>query len=587
MPISLSSELKVLELGTQIQEQVKDELSKDQREYFLREQLKVIKKELGEEDDLQAEIKRLEEEVKAAEMTAEANEMAERELTRMARMSPASQEYHVTRTYLDWLISLPWKRETEDNLDIERARRILNEDHYDIEKVKERILEYLAVRILKPDARGPILCFVGPPGVGKTSLGRSIARALGREFIRLSLGGVRDEAEIRGHRRTYVGSLPGRIIQSMRRIKTKNPVFMLDEVDKLGSDFRGDPSSALLEVLDPEQNNSFSDHYLEVSFDLSRVMFITTANLLFPIPPALQDRMETIELPGYMHEEKYQIARKFLIPKQLSEKGLTRSDVSFDRGALKCIITNYTREAGVRNLEREIGSVLRKIAVKKISGRRKPKCIKKTNLLELLGPPRFVSDTARRKDEVGIATGLGWTSAGGTLLFVEATKMRGTGKPIQLTGQLGSVLKESCLAAVSYLRSRSTELAIPEELFATHDFHVHIPEGATPKDGPSAGVAVVAALASLFMNLPVRKDVSMTGEITLTGKVLPVGGIKEKIMAAKRAGIKTVLLPTKNLDDLVDLPSELLKNMKIIPADNIDDILSHTLLKKARRESRR
>jgi len=578
----LSSELKVLEFGSKIQEQVKDELSKDQREYFLREQLKVIKKELGEEDDLSAEVRKLEEDVRAADMPKEAVEMAERELSRIARMSPASQEYQVVRTYLDWLITLPWKTESEDNLDIDRARQILNEDHYDIEKVKERILEYLAVRILKPDARGPILCLSGPPGVGKTSLGRSIARALGREFVRLSLGGVRDEAEIRGHRRTYVGSLPGRIIQSMRKTKTRNPVFMLDEVDKLGNDFRGDPSSALLEVLDPEQNNSFSDHYLEVPFDLSRVMFITTANLLHTIPPALRDRMESIQLPGYMQEEKFHIARKFLIPKQLEEKGLTKADVLIQPGAVRSIIENYTREAGVRNLEREIGSVLRKVVVKKVSGRIKTATIRKEDLVELLGPPKYISETAIRKNEVGIATGLGWTAAGGTLLFVEATRMKGTGKPIQLTGHLGNVLKESCLAAISYLRAKSSELDVSEEFFVNNDIHIHIPEGATPKDGPSAGVAVVTALASLITDTPVRKDVSMTGEITLTGKVLPVGGIREKILAARRAGIKTVVIPARNVDDLVDIPPDLLKGIKVIPVDSVDDVLTYTLKGKTR-----
>jgi ATP-dependent Lon protease len=574
----LSSELKVLEFGSKIQEQVKSELSKDQREYFLREQLKVIRRELGEEDEAQAEVRRLEAEVEAAKMPQEAAEMAQRELARMARMSPAAQEYHVARTYIDWLVSLPWNRESEDNLDIERARRSLDDDHYDIEKVKERILEYLAVRILKPDAKGPILCFVGPPGVGKTSLGRSIAGSLGREFVRLSLGGVRDEAEIRGHRRTYVGSLPGRIIQSMRRVKTRNPIFMLDEVDKLGSDFRGDPAAALLEVLDPEQNGAFSDHYLEVPFDLSRVMFITTANLLYPIPPALQDRMETIEIPGYLHEEKYQIARKFLIPKQMSEKGLTKDDVTLRDGAVSGIITDYTREAGVRNLEREIGRVLRKVAVRKVSGARMPVTLKRSDLADFLGPPKYFHETANRTHEVGVATGLGWSAAGGTLLFVEATAMKGSGKPIQLTGQLGNVLKESCFAAVSYLRSRSLTLRIPQDFFSQHDIHIHIPEGATPKDGPSAGVAVVASLASLITRVPVRRDVSMTGEITLTGKVLPVGGIKEKVMAAKRAGITTVLLPEKNIDDLGDIPAGLLGKMKIIPVTTIEEVLSGALL---------
>lgn len=584
----LSSELRVLEFGSKIQEQVKNELSKDQREYFLREQLKVIRRELGEEDEAQAEVRRLEAQVEASGMPQEAAEMAQRELARMARMSAATQEYHVARTYVDWLVSLPWQRESEDNLDIGRAKRILDDDHYDIEKVKERILEYLAVRILKPDAKGPILCFVGPPGVGKTSLGRSIAKALGREFVRLSLGGVRDEAEIRGHRRTYVGSLPGRIIQSMRRVKTKNPVFMLDEVDKLGSDFRGDPAAALLEVLDPEQNNAFSDHYLEVSFDLSRVMFITTANLLYTLPPALLDRMETIELPGYLQEEKYQIARKFLIPKQMSEKGLTKNDIVLRDGALRGIIIDYTSEAGVRNLEREIGKVLRKVAVRKVSGARKPVAIKRDDLTTYLGPPKFFHETARRAHEVGIATGLGWSAAGGTLLFVEATAMKGSGKSLQLTGQLGNVLKESCFAAVSYLRSRSADLKIPEDFFAHHDIHIHIPEGATPKDGPSAGVAVVASLASLITGVPVRRDVSMTGEITLTGKVLPVGGIKEKVMAAKRAGITTVLLPEKNVDDLGDVPTELLKKLKIVPVTTIDDVLSGALLSnKTRRTKKR
>jgi ATP-dependent Lon protease len=520
-------------------------------------------------------------------MPQEAAEMAKRELSRMARMSLAAQEYHVARTYIDWLISLPWHVESKDNLDIERARRILDEDHYDIEKVKERILEYLAVRILNPDAKGPILCLVGPPGVGKTSLGKSIARSLGREFVRLSLGGVRDEAEIRGHRRTYVGSMPGRIIQSMRRVKTRNPIFMLDEVDKLGSDFRGDPGAALLEVLDPEQNGSFSDHYLEVAFDLSRVMFITTANLLHPIPPALQDRMETIELAGYLQEEKYQIAKRFLIPKQMTEKGLGRSDVSFRDGILDGLINDYTREAGVRGLEREIGRVLSKIAVRKVSGARMPIALTRELLPDLLGPSRYFQETANRSDEVGIATGLGWSAVGGTVLFVEATAMKGSGRPIQLTGQLGNVLKESCFAAVSYLRSRSLALRIPEDFFTHHDIHIHIPEGATPKDGPSAGVAVVASLASLITGIPVRRDVSMTGEITLTGKVLPVGGIKEKVMAAKRAGITTVLLPEKNMDDLGDIPAGLLRKLKIVPVTTIEEVLSGALLKNRTRKTRR
>ncbi|MBN1894568.1 endopeptidase La, partial [bacterium] len=520
----LNRELELLKLGNKIQSEVKNRIEDSQREYFLREQMKAIQKELGEKDERTAEVDEIKARIEQAGMSAEARETAEKELDRLAKMPPQAAEYTVSRTYLDWLISLPWKKATEDSIDISHAKRILDEDHYDLKDVKDRILEFLAVRKLKESSKGPILCFVGPPGVGKTSLGKSIARAMGRQFIRYSLGGMRDEAEIRGHRRTYIGSLPGRIIQGMKKAGSNNPVFMLDEIDKVGTDFRGDPASALLEVLDPEQNASFSDHYLEVSFDLSRVMFITTANMLDTIPRPLLDRMEVLRLPGYIQEEKLEIAKTYLIPRQREENGLKRSQIRFTDRAIKKIISEYTQEAGLRNLEREIGTCCRKVARMIAEGSKHKVIVDAGNVHELLGPQKIISEMAQRKDEVGIATGLAWTPVGGVILFVEATAMSG-GKGLVLTGQLGEVMKESAQAALSYIRSHAAKYGIPEDFFHKQDLHIHIPEGATPKDGPSAGVTLAAALVSLLTNKPVRKDFAMTGEITLRGKVLPIGGV--------------------------------------------------------------
>ncbi len=574
----LMRELKVLELGDQIRKKAKGELSKDQREYYLREQLKVIREELGEGDDRARELRELKTSIEVSGMPAEAKEVAERELNRLGRMSVSSSEYHVSRTYLDWLVSLPWSAETGQEIDIQRARDILNGDHYDLKDVKERIIEYLAIRRLKPDVKGPILCFVGPPGVGKTSLGRSIAKALGRRFCRISLGGIRDEAEIRGHRRTYVGSLPGRIIQNIAKVRARDPVFMLDEIDKLGIDFRGDPSSALLEALDPEQNSLFSDHYLEVSFDLSKVIFITTANLIHQVPPALQDRMEIIEIPGYTLEEKFNIAREYLLPRRLRESGLRKADVQVTDAVIKKIIRQYTREAGVRNLERELGKIMRKVAVSVVSGDKKKKRVAMGNLVDFLGPERYTSELAGRKDEIGVSTGLAWTAVGGKIMFIEATRMRGTGKSLQLTGHLGDVMKESARAALSYLRSNPVQWAIPEEAFIQHDLHLHIPAGATPKDGPSAGVAILTALASLLSGRPVRHDIAMTGEVTLRGKILPVGGIREKVLAAREAGIREVLLPEENRNDLTEIPGEIRKEMKLIMVRHVSEVLNRALI---------
>ena len=537
----LSKELEVLKLQSKIQEETKSKLGKAQREYFLRQQLESIKKELGEEDEHAIEIKELKKQIEDSGMTPEAMKEAKRELDRLDKLPPQAAEYHVIRTYLDWLVSVPWKKSTKDNLDIERAGKILNEDHYDLEKVKDRILEFLAVRKLKKDTKGPILCFVGPPGVGKTSLGQSIARALGRKFIRLSLGGIRDEAEIRGHRRTYIGALPGRIIQGVRRAGTNNPVFMLDEVDKIGVDFRGDPSSALLEVLDPEQNHSFSDHYLDVSFDLSKVMFITTANILYTIPPALLDRMEVLELPGYPEEEKLVIAKRFLLPRQIKENGLKPEDVKFADSAIKKIIREYTREAGVRNVEREIANILRKIAKEIAKGKKGPFEVDGKDVASYLGQVKFFSEVAERTSEPGVATGLAWTPQGGEILFIEANKMSGK-KGLTLTGQLGQTMQESAKAALSYVRSKAKKLKIDENFFEKYDIHIHVPQGAVPKDGPSAGVAMATALVSLLTDRLVKYDMAMTGEITLKGKVLPVGGIKEKVLAASRAAIKEILI---------------------------------------------
>lgn len=573
----LNKEVQVLELGNKIQSQVKEDMDRTQREYYLREQLKAIKKELGELDDHSSEIKELRERIKKAKMPPDVVAAAEKELDRLSKIPPASAEYTVSRTYLDWLVELPWSNSTADNLEIQNAQKTLDEDHYDLEKVKKRILEYLAVRKLKADMKGPILCFVGPPGVGKTSLGKSIARAMGRKFIRISLGGVRDEAEIRGHRRTYVGALPGRIIQGVKKAGSNNPVFMLDEVDKIGMDFRGDPSSALLEVLDPEQNFSFSDHYIDLPFDLSKVMFITTANVLDTIPPPLRDRMETLELPGYSEEQKMMIAKEFLVPKQISEHGLTSEHIEFQEEAIQTIISSYTREAGVRNLEREIAAICRGVAKDVASGNSHDKVIiSLENLHKFLGPVKFFPEVAERTSEPGVATGLAWTPTGGDIIFVEATKMRGE-KGLTLTGQLGDVMKESAQAALAYVRSKAKELGIEEDFFSKHDIHIHVPAGAIPKDGPSAGITMFVALTSLLTNKPVRNDVAMTGEITLRGLVLPVGGIKEKVLAGMRAGIKTIILPQKNEKDLEEIPEHIRNQMNFKFIQKMDEAIELAL----------
>jgi ATP-dependent Lon protease len=574
--VILSREIELLELGHKIQSQVQTELNKNQREYYLRQQLKAIQKELGEGDARSSEIEDLEKKIETAKMSEEARKAADKELERLRMIPPESAEHTVVRTYLDWLVSLPWSVTTEDNLDIKHAREVLDEDHYDLEKVKERILEFLAVRKLKQDTKGPILCFVGPPGTGKTSLGRSIARALGRKFVRLSLGGIRDEAEIRGHRRTYIGSLPGRIIQGLRNAGSNNPLFILDEVDKLGADFRGDPASALLEVLDPEQNNSFVDHYLDVPFDLSKVLFLTTANVLDTIPHALRDRMEVLELPGYTEEEKLQIVDRHLIQKERVENGLGEHKIEFTKAAVAEIIRSYTREAGLRNLEREIARVFRKIARSITEGESAPEQITAEMLRKYLGPPKFFSEVAERTNETGVATGLAWTAAGGDIIFIESTRMSGQ-KGLTLTGSLGDVMKESAQAALSYIRSRAASLGIAADFFEKTDIHIHVPAGAIPKDGPSAGVTIAASLSSLLTGRPVRNDVAMTGEITLRGKVLPVGGVKEKVLAARRAGITTVILPRRNESDLEDIPPEVRSEMKTIFVDTVDEVLKYAL----------
>ena len=584
----LSRELSTAELSTKIQSQVKTEFDKDQKEFILRRQLKAIQDELGETDEKAAEIADLQKRLDALKLPQEAHKEAARELDRLKRMPPQASEYHVARTYLEWIIALPWNKATRDRLNITAAEKVLNDDHYDLDKVKQRILEYLAVRQLKKDTRGPILCFVGPPGTGKTSLGRSIARALGRKFVRVSLGGVRDEAEIRGHRRTYVGALPGRVIQGLRKAESHNPVFMLDEIDKLGADFRGDPSAALLEVLDPEQNFSFSDHYLDVPFDLSRVMFITTANIMDTIPPALRDRMEVLELPGYTLEEKLSIARKFLIPRQLSQNGLEARDLDFPEDVIRSIIADYTREAGLRNLEREIASLCRKYAAEVVRKKGPPKkhVLEAGDLVEKLGPPKFIPEVAERTSEPGVATGLAWTQAGGDILFVESTLYPGTGK-LLLTGQLGDVMKESAQAALSYIRARADELNLDAREFNRADVHIHVPAGAIPKDGPSAGVTICASLISLFTQRPVKSDVAMTGEITLRGRVLPVGGIKEKVLAAHRAGIKTIVLPKRNWKDLADVPETAKKDLRFAFVESADEFLPVVFGKAASRPRKR
>jgi len=568
--ILLNREVETLELSSRIQSHVKEGIDKTQREYYLREQLKAIQKELGESDDRLTEMDEIRKKILEAGMPPDVQKIADKELDRLSKMSNMSAEYTVARTYLDWLTELPWSRATEDNLNIADANRILDEDHYDLTKVKKRILEYLAVRKLKADMKGPILCFVGPPGVGKTSLGKSIARALGRKFMRISLGGIRDEAEIRGHRRTYVGALPGRIIQGIKKSGSNNPVFMLDEVDKIGMDFRGDPSSALLEVLDPEQNFSFSDHYLEVPFDLSKVMFIATANMLDPVPPALKDRMEVLELPGYTEEEKLMIAKQFLIPKERVEHGLNEDLIEFEDDALKVVIRSYTRESGVRNLEREIASLCRAVAKDVAEGKTEKQIITADSIHGYLGPIKFFAEVAERTKYSGVATGLAWTSTGGDILFIESTKMRGKGN-LTLTGQLGDVMKESAQAALSYIRGKASDFQVAEDFFEKNDLHVHVPQGAIPKDGPSAGITMLVSLVSLLTDRHVRNDGAMTGEITLRGLVLPVGGIKEKVLAAKRAGIKSVILPKMNEKDLEEVPESIKENMEFKFIEKMDE----------------
>src|SRR5688572_10760158 len=574
----LSRQLEVLKVRERINTQVQEEMGRNQREYVLRQQLKAIKDELGELDDSGGDLEEFKEKIASARMPEEAEKAALKQYDRLKSMQPSSAEYTVTRTYLEWLVELPWAISTEDHIELGEVRRVLDEDHYDLEKVKKRIVEYMAVRKLKDDKKGPILCLVGPPGVGKTSLGRSIGRAIGRKFVRISLGGVRDEAEIRGHRRTYVGSLPGRVIQGIKKAGTNNPVFVLDEIDKLGHDFRGDPASALLEVLDPEQNSSFSDHYLEVTFDLSRVLFIATANQLDPIPWALRDRLEIIELPGYTRQEKKMIARKFLVPKQLEDHGLNNERAEITDEAIFDIVDSYTREAGVRNLEREIGSVFRAVAVKVDEGQAKDhEVITPTEVEEFLGPKKFVSEVADRTSEPGVATGLAWTSVGGDILFIEATQMPGKGK-LTLTGQLGDVMKESVTAALSFVRGRAAALGLdPGNFLENKDLHVHVPAGAVPKDGPSAGVTMYTALVSLLTGVPVRPDVAMTGEITLRGNVLQIGGVKEKLLAAHRAGIKRVIIPERNMKDLIDVPEEVKSEMEILSVKRMDEVLAIAL----------
>jgi ATP-dependent Lon protease len=575
----LARELELISIGTRIQSQVQSEMEKGQREYFLREQLKAIQDELGEVDEQQAEAQELRTMLDEANLPEHARKQADRELQRFERLPPQSAEHGVIRNYLEWIGTLPWSKSTEDHIDLAAGREVLDRDHYDIDKVKDRILEFLAVRKLKPDARSSILCFVGPPGVGKTSLGRSVAEAMGRKFERISVGGVRDESEIRGHRRTYIGAMPGTIIRAMRDAGSNNPVLMIDEIDKMGTDFRGDPSSAMLEVLDPEQNSSFRDHYLDLAFDLSHVFFITTANQLDPIPPALRDRMEVIELSGYTHEEKREIAKRYLVPRQMERNGVGRSKIEITDEALDLIIDGYTREAGVRNLEREIGSLCRKVAREFAEGSRKSKrTIRARQVTELLGKRRFQPDVKRRTDEPGVATGLAWTPVGGDVLFVEATAYPGEGK-LQITGQLGDVMKESAAAALSYIKKTSSRLDgdLPDDWFRTHDIHLHVPAGAIPKDGPSAGITMATALASLVTGRAVRSDTAMTGEITLTGQVLPIGGLKEKALAAQRAEITRLIAPKRNEADLDELPEHLRKEMEIVFVDTVDEVLEAAL----------
>jgi ATP-dependent Lon protease len=572
---ALQHRVQVFEVKEKIDTQVREEFSKHQREAVLRQKLKAIQEELGEFDESE-DTSELDEKIKAAGMPEDVEKVARKQVDRLKSMPAASAEYTVVRTYLDWLLDVPWSKRTEDRLDLAEARAILDADHYDLQKIKKRILEYLAVRKLSPSKKGPILCLYGPPGVGKTSLGRSIARALGREFVRISLGGVRDEAEIRGHRRTYIGALPGRILQGMKKAGTKNPVFMLDEIDKLGADFRGDPSSALLEVLDPEQNNSFSDHYLEVTYDLSEVIFIATANDLGPVPPALLDRMEVLELHGYTRDEKKNIAQKYLVPKQLGEHGLTEHHATITDDAVMEIIDHYTREAGVRNLERELANVIRGVAVKVAAGESFRAELRSTEVAELLGPAKYFSEVAERTEEPGVATGLAWTPVGGDILFIEATRMPGKGNLV-LTGQLGNVMKESAQAALSWVRAHAAQLGIAPDFLEKTDLHLHVPAGATPKDGPSAGVTILSAMVSLLTGRRVRHDTAMTGEITLRGTVLPVGGIKEKVLAAHRAGLTRVVMPERCEKDLADIPEEIRGSMEVHLVKKVDEVLGLVL----------
>jgi len=577
----LARELELSTMQARIQNQAKEEMSKTQRDYYLREQLKQIQQELGEGDERAEELNELKKQIEKAKMPNEVKREADKQLRRLEQMHPESSEASLVRTYLDWLVDLPWSKKTKDNLNIKKAKEVLDEDHYDLDKIKERILEYLAVNKLRRKIKGPILCFVGPPGVGKTSLGRSIARSLGRNFVRVSLGGVRDEAEIRGHRRTYVGALPGRIIQGIKQAASNNPVFILDEIDKVGADFRGDPSAALLEVLDPEQNHAFSDHYLNVPFDLSNVLFICTANLLDPIPAALADRMEVIQLSGYTNEEKLAIARKYLIPRQFSDNGISPSHLEISDDAVLRVIAEYTKEAGLRNLEREIASICRKVARKVAEGKTEPTRVNRANVHTFLGAPKFLPEAEQEHHEIGVATGLAWTSTGGEILYVEASLSRGRGN-LTLTGQLGDVMKESAQAAVSYARAHAKELGIEPDFYQKLDIHIHVPAGAIPKDGPSAGITMATALISALTKRPVSRDVAMTGEITLRGRVLPIGGLKEKSLAAFRAGIKTLVVPDRNQKDLDEIPKVLRRKLKWVLAKNMSDVLSIALMEPRR-----
>ena len=575
----LTRELELSAMQARIQSQAKEEMSKTQRDYYLREQLKQIQQELGEGDERAEEINDLRKQIDKAKMPAEVKPEAEKQLRRLEQMHPESSEASLVRTYLDWLVDLPWSKRTKDNLDIKKAKQVLDEDHYNLEKIKERILEYLAVNKLRRKIKGPILCFVGPPGVGKTSLGRSIARSLGRNFVRVSLGGVRDEAEIRGHRRTYVGALPGRVIQGIKQANSSNPVFMLDEIDKVGADFRGDPSAALLEVLDPEQNHAFSDHYLNLPFDLSNVLFICTANLLDPIPPALADRMEIIQLSGYTNEEKLAIARKYLVPRQLNDNGISTKQLEISDDAVLRVIAEYTKEAGLRNLERELASICRKVARKIAEGKNELTRVTRSNIHIFLGAPKFLPEAEQEEHEIGVATGLAWTSTGGEILYVEASLSRGRGN-LTLTGQLGEVMKESAQAAVSYARAQATTLGIEADFYQKLDIHIHVPAGAIPKDGPSAGITMATALISALTKRPVSRDVAMTGEITLRGRILPIGGLKEKSLAAFRAGIKTIIIPERNEKDLDEIPKPLRRKLNWLVAKNMSDVLSVALIER-------